>query len=108
MDVTLKCKARGAPPLKYTWTCDGEGLRLPDSRTVQLKVHGSGQYNCRVENEFGSCTSNDPLQLVHGKSYNILYFKKTTLVVVSFPCRPAHSFCRLSGNKATLVAGSIL
>ena len=81
--MTFKCEARGASPLKYTWMCDGDDLCLKDSWTVELKLEKGGRYNCRVENDFGSCISKYPLQLVCGKSYNMLYFKMITLVVDS-------------------------
>ena len=77
MTVTLKCEARGAPPLRYTWTCDDVDLPLPDSWTVQFQVRRSGLYNCRVENDFGSCTFKDPIHLVHGKSYTLKYLQAT-------------------------------
>jgi len=68
--VTFTCDARGAAPLKYQWMCDGSVLSL-DLATVSIKVKKSGNYNCRVENELGSDTS-EPTQLTVGKSKNYL------------------------------------
>ena len=73
MTVTFTCEARGAAPLRYVWKCDGRVIDQEGSSTLKVEnVKQGGEYSCRVENEFGSETS-EPIPLVVGKSNNCLH-----------------------------------
>ena len=57
--MTFACQATGAAPLMYTWMHDGVDMAAKKERlVVDVKRGSSGQYSCRVKNDFGSTTSN--------------------------------------------------
>ena len=73
--IRLKCKANGAPPLKYTWLKDG--MKMPRRwmdpylntsiwylRLKNLLPNDSGKYTCIVSNPYGSINHTYTLQVV--------------------------------------------
>ena len=58
--VTFECQATGAVPLIYSWMHDGVDMpaRKKSTLVVTVKKDSRGQYSCRVQNDFGSTTSN--------------------------------------------------
>ena len=73
--IRLKCKAKGAPPLKYTWLKDGH--RMPQRRqgsylnssiwyliVKDLVPNDSGKYTCIVSNPYGSINHTYTLKVV--------------------------------------------
>ena len=73
--IRLKCKAKGAPPLKYAWLKDGH--RMPQRRMgsnlnssiwylilKDLVPNDSGKYTCIVANPYGSINHTYTLNVV--------------------------------------------
>ena len=86
--VKLKCKAKGAPPLNFTWLKDGEllkGRRLDpflNTSVWYLKLKNlvpkdAGQYTCIVSNRYGSINH----------TYTVIVLGKNTAAYLRFHCR---------------------
>ena len=86
--VVLKCKAKGTPPLNFTWLKDGEFLRgrrldpyLNTSiwylKLKNLEVKDAGQYTCIVSNRYGNINH----------TYTVTVLGKNTAAYLRFHCR---------------------
>ena len=86
--VVLKCKAKGTPPLSYTWLKDGEllkGRRLDPYlntslwylKLKDLVPKDDGQYTCIVSNRYGSINH----------TYTVTVLGKNTAAYLQFHCR---------------------
>lgn len=58
--VIFECQATGATPLLYTWLHEGVVIPAKNQRSLEINVRrdSKGKYSCRVQNDFGSTTSN--------------------------------------------------
>ena len=69
--VTFYCEAKGTPPLHYVWlhNCEVVDKRLENKLTVITgeETWGVAEYQCIVENLFGSKTS-DVVKITVGES----------------------------------------
>ena len=86
--IVLKCKAKGTPPLIYTWLKDGEflnGRRLDPYlntsiwylKLKNLEVKDAGQYTCIVSNRYGSINH----------TYTVTVLGNNTAAYLRFHCR---------------------
>lgn len=86
--VRLKCKAKGTPPLKYTWLKDGgllKGRRMDPYlntsiwylKLKDLVPDDAGQYTCIVSNRYGSINH----------TYTVKVEGKNTAAYLRFHCR---------------------
>ena len=86
--IVLKCKAKGTPPLNYTWLKDGEflnGRRLDPYlntsiwylKLKNLEVKDAGQYTCIVSNRYGNINH----------TYTVTVLGKNTAAYLRFHCR---------------------
>jgi len=92
--IRMRCRARGAKPLKYRWLKDGKEIQrrrldpymntaLWYLRLKDLVPSDDGKYTCIVSNKYGSINHTYTLQVV-GKCrrFIALSFKERTLELI--------------------------
>ena len=56
--VNFYCDAKGTPPLHYSWLCNDVVIDNRDQHNNKLRVtakdRSEGEYQCRVQNSFGT------------------------------------------------------